>query len=1116
MTSHLLETSRKKLLKILLITLLMGGFSLSATAQTVQVGAGSYSTTLPSGEVGPQNFEGQNISPKVASSFDQRVQTNDWWSSLIFPFFKNPHSGKLIAHPLSMQAVAEGLQLNYTSQHTFATSAPGTDYLFPYYPNGQMTVGVSGLNAPETTTYKYDDWTVTAEWDDGDQSMLATIGHGLPFVYFEISGGNAEIDFNGTPTVWFNDNGVLGVSIDGRHYGIFAPTGSTWNSGSTYSSDLNGKDYLSVALLPDNSQTTLDEFKSRAYAFVTNTLVEWVYDESSATLSSTYSYETVLKDSADGNINETVSALYRHQWLHVNESLTNHSYVSPRGEMKVLYGNSFTTDLKFQGVLPTLPNQGDYNPEVLRELVSEVTNESLDAGPSYENGKAMARFANLVHIADQMGLTTERDYFIDELKTRLEDWFTVGGEQEYSYNSNWDVLTGYPSGFGADNQINDHHFHMSYAIVSAATIAQYDPDWAALEQWGGMVNMLIRDANNWNRQDELLPFLRSFDIYAGHSWAAGHGDFAEGNNQESSSESMNFASSVILWGEVTGQTEIRDMGIFLYATETIAVEQYWFDLDEQVFPEDYPHNAIGMVWGSKGVHATWFGGDPEFVHGINLLPITSGSLYLGRNPDYVQKNYNEVVDERSGQPEKWKDLFWLYLSMSDANQALTYYLTESPNVVYEDPEVFNGLSKAFTMHWLYNMKRMGNVDASITADIPTYAVFKKGEANTYIAYNAGTTDRLVTFSDGYSMTVPAGEMLTETTDQSNPNAPVIILTTSGTRGKSPLTINFDATNSFDRNELELTYNWDFDGIATSLATDTTVVFTEVGEYNVTLTVSNSDGLVSKDSIQVEVLHNGTAFGGTPVSVPGTINARDYDEGGEGIAYHDLDKNNAGLLYRPDEGVDLSGDGGSIHVYFIIASEWIEYTFEVEEAGEYKFTPYMATVPGFGNFRMFINNEDVSGKVRVNGTGGFINFQPFEVPSVELEAGTHIMRMEFDTDFDSEKKNWLFSFDRVVVERVNGNSDEIESSVPSDFTLAQNYPNPFNPTTQINFSLPESGQVNLKVYNMLGQTVQVLVDELRSSGSHTVTFDASSLSSGVYFYQLVFDGIVLSNKMVLMK
>lgn len=1108
MLLHFSAATAKHTFQLFAVLLILICAQTSVLAQSVTVGAGSYSTTLPSGEIGPQNFTGQNILPKESTSFSQPVQTNDFWSSLIFPFFGNPHSGKLIAHPLSMQAKSSGLELSYTSQHVLATAAPGTDYLYPYVV--QMTVGVSGLNASDTKTFSYDDWTVTAEWIDGDKSMYATLGHGLPFVYFEIYGGDAAISFPGNPSVWYNQNGVLGVTVDGRHYGIFAPSGSSWNTSGTFTSALNGKDYLSVALLPDNSQATLEDFKSRAYAFVTNSLVEWDYNETTSELTSTYSYTTVLKDSAEGNINETVSALYRHQWMHVNEPLTNYSYVSPRGEMKVFAGNSFSTTLKFQGVLPALPNQGDYNPEILKSLVSEVADESLNAGPSYENGKAMARFANLVHIADQMGLEAERDYFLASLKTRLEDWFTVGGEQEYSYNENWDVLTGYPSGFGADNQINDHHFHMSYAIVSAATIAQYDPEWAAQEEWGGMVNMLIRDANNWSREDPLFPFLRSYDIYAGHSWAAGHGDFAEGNNQESSSESMNFASAVVLWGEVTDQPEIRDMGIFLYATETTAVEQYWFDVDEEVFPEDYPHDAIGMVWGSKGVHATWFGGDPEFVHGINLLPITSGSLYLGRHPEHVVNNYNEVVAERGGQPNKWKDIFWQYLALADANQALTYYLADP------DYEAFDGESKAHTMHWLYNMKRMGQVDTSVTANIPTYAVFKKSDANTYVAYNAGTSERLVSFSDGYSMTIPAGEMLTETTEQVDPNAPVVLLVANKTSGKAPLRVNFDATNSFDRNNLDLTFNWDFAGLDSSSAKDTAFTFTEVGNYTVILTVTNSNELSTTDSINVKVLPSGTAYGGSPVTVPGTIEAENYDIGGEGIAYHDADANNAGLVYRPDEGVDLSADGGQIHIYWIVAGEWVEYTFDVEEAGNYIFKPYVATVPGFGNFTLFVDNVDVSGKKRVNGTGSFINFKPIETESVALEAGTHIMRFEFDTDFNSEKNNWLFSMNKIVVEKSDAVSNEQEPETPADFVLSQNYPNPFNPSTQINFSVPKAGKVSLKVFNMLGQTVQVLVDEFRSSGQYSVSFDATQLSSGVYVYQLEFEGKVLSNKMILMK
>ena len=81
------------------------------------------------------------------------------------------------------------------------------------------------------------------------------------------------------------------------------------------------------------------------------------------------------------------------------------------------------------------------------------------------------------------------------------------------------------------------------------------------------------------------------------------------------------------------------------------------------------------------------------------------------------------------------------------------------------------------------------------------------------------------------------------------------------------------------------------------------------------------------------------------------------------------------------------------------------------------------------------------------------------------------------------------------------SNEILEELPSDFKLHQNFPNPFNPSTNIQFDLTEAGLVKLAVYNMLGQEVAVLVDEFRNIGTHTVTFDAANLSSGLYFYQI---------------
>lgn len=1076
--------------------------------QSVNVGLGSYSTSLPAGEVGPQNASGYDILPKVSSSFSLPVQTNDFWSSLVYPFYSDPHSNVLYAHPLMVKAINTGLQIGHTSSPVYAAD----DYLFPW--SLQLKVGVAGLSASQTQTHDYGDWTATALWDGGSRTMEATFGHGLPFVFFRVNGGNAIVTPEGAFTTWFSQDGVLGLTIQGRHYGVFAPTGSTWTGTGPLQSSLNGQDYLSIALLPDAQLSTLELFRKHAYAFVTDSTVDWVYDEAAATVQTTYSYETDLMESNGTSVNETMTALYRHQWLNTSDSLTSHSYESVNGEMKLYAGSTFTTDLPFSGVLPALPDRGDYNPTALLAQVQDVATETLPTGGTYGNGKAMGRFSHLVHIADQIGATAERDHFLAELKNRLEEWFTVGGAQEYSYIEEWDVMTGYPSGYGADNQINDHHFHSAYAIMSAATIARYDSTWASQDNWGGMVNLLIKDSNNWDRTDTQFPFLRSHDAYAGHSWAAGHGDFGDGNNQESSSESMNFATAAILWGEATGQTDIRDLGVFLHATETTAVQQYWFDVDNAVFPPGYPHVAIGMVWGGKGVHSTWFGADPEFIHGINILPVHAGSLYLGHHPDHVLANYAEIVSENNGQPDIWQDLLWEYLSLADPNLALSHYFAD---INYEP---FDGESRAHTMHWLFNLKKMGRVDTTVFADTPTYAVFRDSAGDlTYVAYNAGSTDRLVTFTDGFSFTVGPREMASYTTSIANPDSPVVLLLPDKTSGKAPLTIQFEGSQSYDPNGHPLTYDWIFGDLGSSTAADTTVVFNEVGEHWVHLTVTNSLALSSQEMVKVTVLPNGGPFLGAPVPVPGRIEAENYDLGGEGIAYHDVNANNIGLAYRQSEGVDLEGAaGGGYDVYWIVAGEWIEYTFSVAESGYYDFVPYVATVPGFGNFHLSIDNVDVSGRRDVPSTGGFQFWTPHPVESVQLEAGVHIMRFDFDSD--SDKTGWLFSLNYIDVEKVVPSGVE-DGGVPVAFGPARNYPNPFNPETTIEFVAPADGRVRLTVFDARGRQVRILADESMRAGSHTVTWDGRDdhghlLASGIYFHRLESGGVAHIGKMVLLK
>jgi hypothetical protein len=90
------------------------------------------------------------------------------------------------------------------------------------------------------------------------------------------------------------------------------------------------------------------------------------------------------------------------------------------------------------------------------------------------------------------------------------------------------------------------------------------------------------------------------------------------------------------------------------------------------------------------------------------------------------------------------------------------------------------------------------------------------------------------------------------------------------------------------------------------------------------------------------------------------------------------------------------------------------------------------------------------------------------------------------------------------------------TLPGQFILYQNHPNPFNPTTTINFSLPTSGDVSLKVFNMLGEELAVLTSGHREMGTHTIQWDATGQPSGVYFYRLSTNDFVRTRKLVLLR
>ncbi|WP_431677937.1 glycosyl hydrolase [Kitasatospora sp. KL5] len=725
----------------------------SAAAATVPVGLGGYADTRPAGTVGPSNADGAPVTPKVTARMaGKAVPTNDWWSSLVYQRYAgNPYSENMYAHPFTFKAAAGGLEVGYPTTPTIT----GDGRQYDYTHTRDLTLGVAGLNSPDTKVDGWSDWTVTPYWADGSRTFSATVGHGLPYVYAHATGGAAQITAAGTPTVFADQGNVLGITVGGHHYGLFAPTGTDWTvNGTTLTAALGAKDYYSVAVLP--SPADLAQYRTYAYSFVTDTRVDWSYQEAAGTLSTSYTATTVPQE---GSQTGTLLALYRHQWQATADQLTGLTYTSPRGQMKVRQGNGFTTTQTVTGVLPSLPGVGSYDRTALANLVKAEANASdpwQGATDTYWTGKALGRLAQLVPVADQLGDGATRDKLLGLIKGRLQTWFKGTGSTVFAYDNTWKTLIGYPASYGTDAELNDHHFHYGYFVQAAATVARYDAAWAADSAWGGMVKLLAKDGANADRTDGRFPLLRNFDPYAGHGWASGHAGFAAGNNQESSSEGLNFSSALILYGSTTGDTALRDLGVYLYTTEANAVQQYWFDADHAVFPSTFGHSTVGMVWGSGAAYSTWWTASPGMIHGINFLPVNGGSLYLGRRQDDLRANLAELKANNGGAFTDWRDILWETEALTDPAAAKADW--DAGNAGYTPEE---GESKAHTYHWIYDLASLGTLDPATTADTPTAAVFSNGGTRTHVAHNYTTAARTVHFSDGYTLTVPARSTASE-------------------------------------------------------------------------------------------------------------------------------------------------------------------------------------------------------------------------------------------------------------------------------------------------------------------------------------------------------------------
>lgn len=256
------------------------------------------------------------------------------------------------------------------------------------------------------------------------------------------------------------------------------------------------------------------------------------------------------------------------------------------------------------------------------------------------------------------------------------------------------------------------------------------------------------------------------------------GGLSGGNNQESSSEAVNAWASLIMWGEAVGDERIRDLGIYMYTTEIAAIEDYFYDVHDEIFTDQYEDKdnfnlqIVSRLFGGRYDHTAWWTENPIEASTISMLPITGASLYLGKYPEKVKavvdsigensmqwnnfvNNKDQIVDRFAGGMDMLtnhdvnQDIVAEYYAFYDADAALKMY------DVSDDGRIENGDSRAHTLGYITSLKKYGTQDFSITASSPFAVVLNKNGVKTYVAENHTNEDQRIYFSDKTYVDVPA-------------------------------------------------------------------------------------------------------------------------------------------------------------------------------------------------------------------------------------------------------------------------------------------------------------------------------------------------------------------------
>lgn len=596
--------------------------------------------------------------------------TNRWFTGLVFGDQPQPVFPMPLSAALTDQGFAIGLPNVTASEKTIMGGN-----------NPQIQVP---LGAAKMQVTAYDTLSVTSTYSDSSGNPLGSVKlvQGSPFVTYTAAGDQSiavEPIFKPGST-----SDSFTTTVDGHEYGLVVGNGASVGADGAVA--LKSGSTMTVYGAPTGSDSA--SLAKMAADPIVSTSVDHSVDGD--TVKTTLNYVT-----ASGG--DTVVAPMAGQAVD-GGSKTTGSYASIYGTMDLYTGSSVTTTAPVAEPSDEL-NLSNLSDDDKTALIAQVKTDaaSIDfaasATDTYFGGKMLYRAANLMTLAEQLGVTDVATTLRTGLTTEMDKWFDPKGCQTnatkcFVYDDGIKSVIGLEASFGSD-ELNDHHFHYGYLLYAAAVVAKNDT--ALADKWAPVADLLVADIASSDATAD-FPQYRNFDPYSGHAWASGSSPFADGNNQESSSESVNAWNALAMWEKVRGNTDMYNQAVWMMSTEANSAKLYWTNADFTQFPA-YTHKIAALNWGGKRDWATWFSPEPSAMLGIQLIPMGSYSTYLAGDADRIKANIAEAA--AGGYGVQFGEYMVQYLALTDP-AAAREQLANLP------AEIDNGTTKSYVMAFVFS------------------------------------------------------------------------------------------------------------------------------------------------------------------------------------------------------------------------------------------------------------------------------------------------------------------------------------------------------------------------------------------------------------------------------